>query len=119
MEQQLGQAAKNGDIAQVRQLIAAGVNPAAMDNWAIQLASLNGHTEVVRLLLSDPRVNPAANNNNAIIWASRNGHLGVVRLLLQDKRMDLSTITDGFINMVKGFTTPAVVEVLEQYKTGS
>ena len=46
-------------------------------NWA----SDKGHTEIVRLLLQDPRVNPADRNNKAIIWASENGHTKIVRLL--------------------------------------
>jgi len=49
----------------------------ANNNWA----GRNGHLEVVRLLLQDPRVNPAVMNNWAIQGASRNGHTEVVRLL--------------------------------------
>ena len=59
-------------------------------NDAIRWASENGHFEVVRLLLSDPRVDPADDNNEAIRLASRNGHFEVVRLLLADPRVDPS-----------------------------
>src|SRR3972149_6711686 len=88
MELQLVQAAEDGDINKVRQLIADGVNPAAMYNSAIRLASEYGYFEVVRLLLQDPRVDPAALDNYAIQWASAKGHLAVVRLLLQDPRVN-------------------------------
>ena len=44
-------------------------------------ASVNGHTETVRLLLADPRVDPSDGNNGAIRAASRNGHTEIVRLL--------------------------------------
>ena len=53
------------------------------------MASENGHTEVVKLLLADPRVDPAAGNNWAIRFASENGHTEIVKLLLdhfQSKR---------------------------------
>jgi hypothetical protein len=36
------------------------VEPSADDNWAIEEAAENGHTEVVRLLLNDPRVDRSA-----------------------------------------------------------
>ncbi|KAI9350663.1 hypothetical protein BDR26DRAFT_891167 [Obelidium mucronatum] len=64
------------------------VDPSAQDNFACRLASQNGHTEVVRRLLLDPRVDPSASNNYAIILASRNGHYETVELLLKDPRVD-------------------------------
>ena len=53
-------------------------------------ASMNGHLEVVRVLLKDSRVDPSADNNQAIQFASENGHLEVVRELLKDSRVDPS-----------------------------
>ena len=69
-------------------IAAAGVDPASDDNLAIRRASRNGHADVVRILLADPRVDPSANDNDAIRWASCNGHTEVVRLLLADPRVD-------------------------------
>lgn len=46
------------------------VNPACADNFCIRAASENGHLEVVKVLLQDPRVDPAAVNNYAIKNAS-------------------------------------------------
>ena len=54
----------------------------------ITWASLQGHTETVKALLSDPRVDPSANNNCAIKWASRYGYTETVRVLLSDPRVD-------------------------------
>ena len=51
------------------------------DNYVIKWASRNGHTEIVRLLLADPRVDPSVKNSIAIKWAAQNGHTEVVRLL--------------------------------------
>jgi len=64
------------------------VNPECTE--AITKASMNGHVEVVRLLLKDNRVDPSANDNGAIIWASTRGHYKVVEMLINDKRVDPS-----------------------------
>ena len=66
------------------------VDPSANNNDAIRCASWNGHVEVVKLLLNDPRADPSANNNYAICLASRGGHVDVVELLLDDPRIDPS-----------------------------
>ena len=63
------------------------VDPSEDGNYAIRMASINGHTEVVRLLLQDRRVDPSDDNNKSIKWASRNGHTDIVKLLLQDERV--------------------------------
>lgn len=52
-------------------------------------ASICGHTEIVRLLLADPRVDPTAGGDKAIMEAHRIGHAEVVRLLLADGRAKL------------------------------
>jgi ankyrin repeat protein len=62
----------------------------------LYIACQNGHEEVVRLLLADPRVddlrvdvNKATNNGATPLYiASQNGHEEVVRLLLADPRDD-------------------------------
>jgi ankyrin repeat protein len=59
-------------------------------NYAIQTASQNGHTEIVKLLLADKRVDPSADDNWAIKRASRNGHIKVVKLLLQHPKVKSS-----------------------------
>ena len=60
-----------------------GVHPGAGDSWALQIASRNGHTEIVRLLLDLPlERGPGAGDNYAIQRASRNGYTEIVRLLL-------------------------------------
>ena len=56
-------------------------DPSADDNFAIRLASENGHTETVKVLLQDERVDPSADDNYAIRWASENGNTEIVELL--------------------------------------
>ena len=68
------------------------------NNCAIRIASKNGHSSVVELLLNDkrvdkqgslvPSVDPSVRNNYTIRWASENGHTSVVKLLLNDKRVN-------------------------------
>jgi len=48
---------------------------------------LEGHTEVVEMLLKDPRVDPSADNNFALTWARRGGRAAVVKLLESDPRV--------------------------------
>jgi ankyrin repeat protein len=52
-------------------------------------ASENGHTNVVKLLLVDPRIDPATRGYDyPITIASRRGHVSIVELLLADPRVD-------------------------------
>lgn len=57
-------------------------------------ACRHGYTEIVKLLLEDPRVNPAAKNNDAIRDACYYGHTDIVKLLLEDKRVDSSALNN-------------------------
>ena len=66
------------------------VDPAMLDQDAIQRASERGHTEVVRLLLQDSRVDPSGTEQVVLRDACRLGHTDIVRLLLQDPRVDPS-----------------------------
>jgi Ankyrin repeats (3 copies) len=59
-------------------------------NYAPRLAAIEGNTDIVRLLLADPRVDPSADMNYAIRWASELGRTEVVRMLLDDPRVDPS-----------------------------
>ncbi len=86
------------------------INPSLHANTPLDIASRNGHLEVVKILLKDPRVNPSDASSSCIISASKNNHLDVVKELLRDKRADPSTIgnmtiinalTNGNLNMVR------------------
>jgi hypothetical protein len=44
------------------------VNPGIQNNYAIRLASQNGHLQIVERLLEDTRVNSGDSNNDAIRW---------------------------------------------------
>jgi len=90
MERKLVKSARDGDLNEVRLLMIEGVDPSNQDNHAIKLAVVNGHIQVVKLLLPDLRVNPAAEDNYCIRIASAKGYTDIVELLLQDDRVDPS-----------------------------
>jgi len=62
------------------------VDPTGMNNEALLSASANGHTEVVRLLLADPRVDPTVGYSSLKV-AQHHGHLEIVELLKADSRI--------------------------------
>lgn len=62
------------------------------DSYAMSLAAIGGHSDVVNLLLEDGRVDPNREyaGRNALEWAYQGGHLKVVRELLKDSRVNSS-----------------------------
>ncbi|KAI8831548.1 ankyrin repeat-containing domain protein [Chytriomyces cf. hyalinus JEL632] len=114
-------AAANGAVGAVRLLLHCGIqtseafmgiapsilnsniafDPAVESNSPLFYACSGGHSNVVELLLQDPRVDPNAvvnqkvgfeehteRRNRPLLAAARNGHKNIVRLLLSDKRRD-------------------------------
>jgi len=79
---------------------------------AFLVASQNGHTEVVRLLLANPDVDPAAKVNYAIRMASINGHTEVVRLLLADPRVDPAAVDNYAIRNASDKGHTEVIKLL-------
>lgn len=90
MDQQLIQAAENGNLEEVQRLMEMGADPSTDNNEAIVMATINGHLEIVRLLLSDSRVSSSVDDNRAIICASTNDRVEILRLLLQESQFDPS-----------------------------
>jgi ankyrin repeat protein len=81
LDHKLINAARDGDLNLVKQLISKGVNIHA-DNEALKLASLSGHLEVVKYLV-EQNADIHADNDEALRWASSRGQLGVVRYLIE------------------------------------
>ena len=71
-------------------LLLPHVDASADDNYAIEFASRNGHTEVVKMLLKCDKVDASDHNNAAILWASHNGHTEIVKMLLKCDKVDAS-----------------------------
>ena len=73
-------ASENGNIEEVRKLIADGADVHARHDYALRLAARDGHLSVVEYLVdqgSDVRVR----DDQALRWAARNGHTEVVEYL--------------------------------------
>lgn len=80
------EACKTGNFDKVVSILAdPKVDPSARLNSCLLDASLNGHTEIVRLLLGDPRLEPS---NRCLALASKRGRNEVVIFLLEDSRID-------------------------------
>ena len=76
----LGPRRKWGNIEVFKELVEQGANIHADNDYAIRLASCNGHLEIVKFLVENG-ANIHANDNSAIHCASSNGHLDVVEYL--------------------------------------
>ena len=103
-----------GDVATVDMLIRSGMDPSVQNNWAIVVASVNGHLSLVDRLLQDARVDPSANDNFAINQASENDHLPVVNRLLQDARVNPSACKNRAIKSASRFGHLYIVDRLLQ-----
>jgi len=64
-------------------------------------ACMYGWTDLVKLLLQDPRVNPSARNNLALDVAKRNGRSDIVELLLSDVIQPKRSIAESMIEYLK------------------
>ena len=88
------------------------IDPSFDKNSAIRSASEKGHSEVVKLLLADPRVDPSDKHNDAIRSASEKGHSEVVKLLLADPRVDPSADKNSAIRSASQNNEYEIVKLL-------
>ncbi len=98
-EELLKKSINNNYLNGVKIALEKGADPSQGYNYAIRIASLNGHLEIVKLLLKDERINPSDNRNDAINFASENGHTEIIKLLLQDPRVDPSEYSNYAIRL--------------------
>ena len=89
------------------------INLSDLDH-SMWLASDLGYTDIVKLLLQNPKVDPSILNNKALRLAVENGHSDIVKLLLQDPRTDPSVQNNKMIIFASGYGYTNVVEVLLQ-----
>ncbi|KAJ4856500.1 ankyrin repeats (3 copies) domain-containing protein [Trichoderma breve] len=92
----LSQAARNGRIKTMKELMDWGAFPNAQDaNYRTPLshASEMGHSYAVQILLGDQRVDPNAKDRKKftpLLWAAKNGHEAAVKLLVEGGKVDLN-----------------------------
>jgi hypothetical protein len=63
----------------IKRLMKEGADPKACNSEALCWAAMNGHLEIVKVLL--PVSDPRANYSHALSWAAKNGHFEIVKLL--------------------------------------
>ena len=74
-------ASRNGQTEIVKLLIANGANVQARDNAALIHAAIDGEDEIVKLLIAN-RADVQADDNYALRVAAENGHYEIVKLLI-------------------------------------
>ena len=108
----LRRAASAGDLAKVKELLAAGVDVNAANAYggtALAFAADKGHTEVVDLLLergADVNVRDRFYGDTPLGWAAQQGHAPIVRSLLAkgaegESRALITAIGEGHSAVVK------------------
>lgn len=81
LDNQLAQAAHHGDLACVKDLVAAGADANTDDALALRMAVQAGHAQVVDYLLT-AGANANASGGYTLVWAAHQGDPDVVKLLL-------------------------------------
>ena len=114
LNRKLSEAAMEGDLNTVEELLQQGADPSDGDNFAIRGAAQAGRCAVVELLLQDPRVDPSADNNYAIQCAIDGGHLEVADRLLKDPRVDPSASNNYAMLAAADYSYLDIVEILLQ-----
>lgn len=108
----LRRAASAGDLAKVKELLAAGADVNAANTYggtALAFASDKGHAEVVDLLLergANVNVSDRFYQETPLGWAARHGHAGIVRSLLAkgaegESRALMTAVGEGHAAVVK------------------
>jgi len=94
--QELIDSSKTGDLEKVKTLVEGGANIHVCNDYAVRLASENGHLEVVKYLVEQQGANIRACYDYALRYASYNGHLEVVKYLY-DKGADIHTCNNDAV----------------------
>ena len=85
-------AAEKGLVSDVQSALAAGADAHADDDYALNLASYNGHTEVIKILI-EAGADVHADDDYALRMASNNGHAELVKILI-DVGADIHALDD-------------------------
>ena len=118
-------AAKIGSVAEISALLDRGVDVNASDKdgvTALMVASFNGHSEAVNLLLSkraDVNAKTSDYGQTALRLASQHGHIEIVKLLLAAHADINATDKDGKTALYWAVTTNEIDVVRELIASGA
>jgi ankyrin repeat protein len=107
-------ASKNGHLDVVKELLNYGIEPVAYHNSPLRNAAEGGHLEIVKLLLKYDEVDPSDYNNGAIKEASEGGYLEIVKLLLNDSRFNFTI--ENYNDTIKYTTDKNIIELFKKHK---
>lgn len=122
LHEQLYEAARKGDAAEVKALLDRGADVNARFRYgatALFKAAERGHTEVVKLLIergADVNVKDTFYGATAISWALQKGHTGVVRAILAKSAEDAG---DVLLNGVSSGNMELVTAALDTRKVSA
>lgn len=117
----LRRAASAGDVAKVKELLAAGVDANAANSYggtALSFAADKGHAEVVKLLLehgANPNVRDTFYEQSPLGWAVDRGHAEVVRALLEKGAQGEP---EALVRAAGSGDAATVKVILERHKVG-
>ena len=100
----LGRKRKLDDVKTIQWMLDNG---ARVNGWALEWASRNGYTEIVKLFIK----NGAKATSWALAYASRNGHYEFVKLLLENG----AKVTDTALTWASRNGHTKVVELLKKH----
>lgn len=91
------------------------IDPSINNNEAVCLASFYGRSEILELLMSDPRVDPTVNDNISIACASMNGHPDTIKILLKNSKVDPTVHNNYALRMAIANKHSTVVDLLMKH----
>ena len=122
LNEQLYEAARKGDAAEVKAVLDRGADVNATFRYgatALFKAAERGHTEVVKLLIergADVNVKDTFYGATAITWAMEKGHTGVIRAILARSGDGAGAV---LLSGVRGGNAELVTVALETGKVGA
>ena len=113
----LGERRNIWDVEVIKELIEAGADVHAREDWALRMAAHNGHLQIVEELLK-AGADVHAREDWALLWAAETGHLAVVELLLK-AGADVHAREDEALRMAAQNGHLEVVRLLTRYSRKS
>lgn len=96
----------------IHKIMKSLIDPSTNNNFAIRYACSQNKLQLVRKLLSDPRVDPSDHDNEALHKACERGNYEILKLLLSDERVDPSSINNHALHIAISLHHNDIVDLL-------